>query len=1062
MPRCIVRCLYLGLVLGAVVHCPAQIFREAPASETKITWTHHSGRSEHRYLPEVSGPGVAIFDYNNDGWMDLLFVDSGTSSFYKPATPLRAALYRNNHDGTFTDVTLQAGLTTDIFGQGVAIGDYDGDGYQDIFITGYGKCVLYHNNGNGTFTDVTAQSGIAPPRWGTTAVWFDYDNDGKLDLFIGEFADYSSLKVCQLADSYGGAASDDAPQTSHEAYTCTPKIFPPVASHLYRNLGNGHFADVSVTTGIASAAGKAWGAVATDIDGDGFTDLFVANDTMENFLWRNHGGKEFEEIGLDSGVGYSSEGLPRSGMGVDAGDFDGDGKPQLLVTNIDTQCTSLYKNIGQDVFEDLNLDIGLAAPTRMVSGWGLRLFDYDNDGFLDLIQVNGYPDDRIDERHRGVSYREPLFLFHNVKGTKLDNVSNAAGPAFQQVYAGRGLAVGDLNNDGYPDFVFTENNGPPHVLMNTGIAGNNWLGLDLKATKSNPAAVGAVIRWRIGAKTHTRIKSAGGFLSSQDPRELLGAGKNEIDWVEVQWPAPSHSVDRIEKPAMNRYLRVVEKEHSYASAKMANNSLLTPVHARLIRTALEDDDVASLWQKAKSAMDQRNFGEARTLLRQAVKLDPNDGSLWFHLGASCAELNDLDEAIHALERARALAPKEADTYFNLGLLYWRKGELTRAKDSYREGLRLRPNEPEGLRNYGLLLMKTGEYGEATAPLSMLRNDATLGVSARVALMECYLKTGKKADAEQEANGLIADKTVGPEDQTKIAAVLLQEGDADAAEILFRNSLSQNPNQANANAALGEICLNKRQLDDAAALFTKAMQLSPDSADYAFGYVRVLLAEKDSSHLLTFLKSVEGKFHDLPNYQYALARAYYGELNYPETIRVLDDLLKTNPPRPDKIEDLMGNSYQALGNMPEAESAFQKAIEINPKNPEYYVSSALVLRREGPEKTDEAIAQLTKAERISPGDWRLELQLGLCYEEKNRFADAAELIEKSVQARPDMLPAHVALARIYFRLGRKADHDREKKIIAELEKTEQQQRVQQFATDSLIEDAPQPATNPAKQ
>ena len=1034
-------CILVVLLSSACSH-GSDLFREASPSETGVTWVHENGRSAARYLPETAGPGVAIFDYNNDGLMDILLVNSGTSAFYRPPAPLKHALYRNNGNGTFTDVTKQAGITADLYSMGIAIGDFDNDGYEDIFISGYGKCVLYHNNGNGTFTDVTVASGIAAPKWGTSALWFDYDNDGRLDLFIGEFADYSDLRSCPLAASYGGPA-DNLPK--EQAYYCNPKQFAPVPSHLYRNLGGGHFADVSVSTGIAASPGKVWGVVATDINRDGFMDLFAANDTMANFLWVNEAGKKFDEIGVEAGIGYNADGLPRSGMGVDAGDFDGDGVPELTVSNIDAQNTSLYKNTGGEVFQDLNLQIGLAKPTRMLSGWGMRFLDYDNDGWLDLIQVNSHPDDLIDLRGRGVTYREPLVLLHNVAGLKLEDVSELAGPAFLRHYAARGLAVGDLNNDGYPDVVLTENGGPPHILMNNAVSGNNWIGLLLRATKSNPAAAGATIRWSVGGKVFSRLKGAGGsFLSSSDPREILGAGKAKIEWVEIQWPAPSHAVDRLDKPGMNMYHRMVEGDHPAGKPGVA--TLLSPSPVRLVRVSGADPPAGqALWQQAKAAMEKGDFAQAREILLRAVKAYPKDASLWFHLGASCGELNDVDAAIAAFERSRTLDPHQPQTYFNLGLLYWRSGNLGKAKESYRAGLALDPTDTTALKNFSLILMKTGDYKNAVAPLLRLKDDRDMGLQARAALIECYLEIGDAPKADAEVDELLRSGIASPAAEDKLAAVLIQHGALPSAEKLLVSSLAANPNQANARAILGGIYLEQKKFPQAADSFQAAVQLDPGSSQYALGLARTFLGWKQQQAALAFLKSVEPRFGSVPDYQYYLALAYFGVTQFQDSVATLKKLLLINPPRQDRIYFLLGDSYLNLGQYDPAEEAYKKAIAINPKDAAYYEALASLERREGSTNLGEAIAALEAAHRLDPNDTTLSLQLALSYEAKGQITDAAALIEKIIERAPDMAQAHVALARIDFRLGKRAEAKHETELVKELAAKAQQARIPPAST-----------------
>ncbi len=521
------------------------VFEEVPASASGITWVHNAGKTVAKYLPETSGAGCAFLDFDNDGWMDIYLVNSGKCDLYTPPQPLQNALYRNNRDGTFTDVTRKAGVTGGGYGMGVAVGDFNNDGFPDIYVTQYGRNILYRNNGDGTFTDVTDKAGVAAPGWSSSAVWFDYDNDGRLDLFVCQFAEFDRTLDC---------GKDD---TGMHHY-CNPRVYKPHPSILFHNNGDGTFTDVSKSTGIAEHLGKAWGVVATDVNDDGRLDLFVSNDTVPNFLYINHG-DHFEEAGLTADVAYSADGRPRSGMGVDSADIDQDGRMDLFVANIDQEIFSLYHNNGDGTFDDLAVPLGIGMATKWLSGWGLKFIDYDNDGDLDLILANGFPDDLIDRISTTVRWKEPLLLFHN-QGKTFKDVSAESGEVFGKSFSARGLAVGDFNNDGGIDVLISNNDAAPVLLRNNVGKANTWLGIRLVGRKCNADAIGARITYQAGTLKRSRMKVGGGsFLSAHDPRIILGAGSHpRIDSLEIKWPQPSGAVERFTDLPVNRYITIVE------------------------------------------------------------------------------------------------------------------------------------------------------------------------------------------------------------------------------------------------------------------------------------------------------------------------------------------------------------------------------------------------------------------------------------------------------------------------------------------------------------------------
>jgi hypothetical protein len=523
-----------------------------PSSVSRITFEHVSGRSPQCYLPETLGGGGGFIDYDNDGWMDIYLVNSGKCDFYDPNPPLRNALYHNNRDGTFTDVTEKAGVAGGGYGMGVAVGDYDGDGWPDLFVTQYGRCILYHNNGAGTFTDVTEKAGVRAVGFCASALWFDYDNDGRLDLFVCGSVDFSKSnnKFC----GFGGTV---------ERYYCIPNVYNPMPSWLFHNNGDGTFTDVSKESGIVSANGIAWGAVATDINNDGLMDLFIANDMVASFLFANRGNGKFEEIALQSGVGYSADGRVRSGMGADSADYDQDGWMDLFLTDVDEEMFSLYHNNRDETFDDQSVSNGIGMKVRAMSGWGVKFLDYDNDGNMDIFIVSGHPDNKVNQLHSEIQYEETPLLWRNLGSdfrSTYQNVSDQSGPVFQQVFAARGLAIGDFNNDGGVDVLMILNDGAPLLLRNNVGKLNHWLGIQLRGKVANPDAVGANVTWQAGdLKRHVYKVAGGGYLTSHDPRLMLGIGsRTKIDWVEVKWPLPSTRVDRFTRLPIDRYITIVE------------------------------------------------------------------------------------------------------------------------------------------------------------------------------------------------------------------------------------------------------------------------------------------------------------------------------------------------------------------------------------------------------------------------------------------------------------------------------------------------------------------------
>ena len=539
--------LLLAVLLALQVAAPKPVAFENIAAAAGVTFTHINGASADKYLVETMGSGALFFDYDNDGWIDLFLVDGGSIADNAVSSHARHRLFRNAGKGVFKDATESSGIRHQEYGMGACAGDVDNDGRIDLYITNYGPNVLYRNGGNGVFTDVTRAAGVGLAGWSTSCAFLDIDGDGDLDLFVTNYLDAPKTNNRFCGD----------PQRRIRVY-CHPLVYPAVANVLYRNDGKGAFTDVSAETGLNKYLGNGLGVAVGDYDDDGRPDVFVANDSVPNFLFHNEGGRRFSEIGLLAGVAVARDGKPRAGMGTEFADYNGDGRLDLVVTNHEFETTSLFRNDGGSSFVDTTLDAGISSATLPFVGFGVGFFDFDNDADLDLSIVNGHVIDNTALFRAGSTHAQRKLLFLNTNGRRFAEISQQSGSGFAKDGVGRTLIGGDIDNDGDIDLVVTNNGGAAEILRNTGGNARNAIEIRVVGTRSNRDGLGARLTITAGGRTQVReIKSGSSYLGQNDLRAHVGLGEaTRVDRIDVRWPAGQ--TESIRDVAANQIVTVTE------------------------------------------------------------------------------------------------------------------------------------------------------------------------------------------------------------------------------------------------------------------------------------------------------------------------------------------------------------------------------------------------------------------------------------------------------------------------------------------------------------------------
>jgi tetratricopeptide (TPR) repeat protein len=906
------------------------------------------------------GGGVAILDYDNDGWQDVFFVNGARLQNPQPDWPLpdKSApefwnrLFRNRGDGTFTDVTQEAGLQGHGYGMGIATGDFDNDGDTDLVLTNYGDCVLYRNNSEGTFTDITARAGIRTEGWNMSAGFFDYNNDGYLDIFVTRYLVWNfaiGALVCGPAIPGG------------RAY-CHPNEFKAISNYLFRNNRDGTFADVSAASGIRAHEGYGLGVSFADFNQDGFMDVYVANDAFPQFLFKNNRDGTFTEVATLAGVGFTEDGNTFSGMGTVFADLDNDGFPDILTTALPYEYFAHFHNNGDGTFNYASVTSNLAEISRSSGGWGINVFDADNDGRNEVFVATSHVMDNIEVTQPHLNYMEKPMLLR-FAGNRFVNVSAEAGEPFQQAWAARGAAFGDLNNDGYIDIVVSDYQSPAHFLRNAG-GGNHWIGLELEGTRSNRDGIGARVELTTaeGRKQFRTVNTAGSYASANDPRVFFGLGEEKsIERIRIRWPSGVEQA--LCNPPADRILRVTET----SSVGPESSGASTP-HSR------------------PSPQSRPAFQSRHGPMRNAAFRPDSDATRIYEAGLALAEKGKLVDAVEKFRAATDLRPDFYDAYFAMGVVLREQGrsQAPAAVDAFLKVLELNSNHIGAHVNLSSMLADGGDSEAAAAQLRKAVEIDPLNPQIRVQLGRQLYLSQKYRDALES----------------------------------FDAALRLNPGLGEAHLGRGLALVNLKRVVDAQAEFRSALRLNPKDAEAQLQLARSALESGELSSAAAHIKEAIRLRPQLAEAHEELAKVYRRQNMDREAEAELREALRLKPDLSEAAYAL-ATLLRTQGKLAEARPLFDRIRDLQKKRDA--PGRATALNADGIKLTDQgsidaALAAFRQAREVDPTFFMAAYNEGVVLARLGQKAEAVEALRASIRLRPDFVMAHYALGIVLKTMG----------------------------------------------